>query len=46
MQLRVYEDTKGKSSCKLRFHFYFELLRKKVINSLKIFDWNINQNPR
>ena len=46
MQLRVHEDTKSSSSCKIRFHFFFELLRKRVKNELEIFDWNVNHSPK
>ena len=46
IQLRVHEDTRGSSSCKVRFHFFFELLRKRVKNELEIFDWNVNHAPK
>ena len=29
MQLRNYEDTETRGECKVRFHFYFELLRRE-----------------
>lgn len=45
MELKVHEDTKGYSCCKVRFHFLFELLRKRVNDKLQIFEWNVNQTP-
>ena len=52
MQLRVHEDEpKGLSECKVRFHFFFELLKKKVRENsgeakLSLFEWDVNSNPR
>lgn len=46
MELKVHEDTMDLSSCKVRFHFYFELLRQKTRDSLSVFEWDVNSNPR
>ena len=45
MELRSHEDTKALSSCKLRFHFFFELLKKKELLHLKNYDWDVNSSP-
>ena len=45
MQLRVHEDTKGASQCKVRFHFLFKMIRKSVDQSEKLCDWDINSRP-
>lgn len=45
MELRTHEDTKGFSSCRLRFHFLFDMIRRKERQHLKKFDWDVNSNP-
>ena len=43
MQLKNFEDTKKASECKVLFHFFFELLKKKTnIDNLNQFEWDIN----
>ena len=54
MQLKVYEDSdkdeKSLSECKVRFHFFFELLKQKFREksgaNLSKFEWDVNSNPR
>ena len=46
MELKVHEDTDDVSECKVRFHFYFELLRQKVRSKLDQFEWDINSDPK
>lgn len=46
MQLRNYEDTRTCGDCKVRFHFFFELFRRKKHAYLEEFEWDINDNPQ
>lgn len=34
-----------KSECKMLFHFFFKMIRKKERSGLKNMDWNIDANP-
>ena len=45
MELRTHEDTKDNSQCRLRFHFIFDLIKKKKRDYLKSFDWDVNSDP-
>ena len=45
MQLRVHEDTKDQSECKVRFHFYHEMLKKRSQDQLKSVEWDIGSKP-
>ena len=45
MELKTHEDTKGFSNCRLRFHFLFDMIRRRERQHLKNFDWDINSNP-
>ena len=51
MQLRTREDFEKKkfkkSECKLRFHFYFSLIKQQDHEDLKMkdFEWDINTKP-
>lgn len=46
LDLQTHEDTKGFSSCKVRFHFLFDMIKPKERWYLKDFDWDINSAPR
>lgn len=46
MQLSVHEDdTSRKSEVKCRFHFLFDLIRKKPRDYLAAFDWDVCSEP-
>ena len=45
MELKSHEDTQKESSCKLRFHFFFEILKKEELEHLKNYDWDVNSSP-
>lgn len=45
MELQTHEDTREASVCKLKFHFMFDLIKKKERDHLKMFEWDINSNP-
>ena len=49
MQLSVHEDNKneidGKSIVKCRFHFLFDVIRKKHRDYLEAFDWDVCSDP-
>ena len=46
MQLSVHEDdTEQKSQIKCRFHFLFDVIRKKERDYLKDFDWDVCSEP-
>ena len=45
MELKVHEDTKETSECRLKFHFIFDMIRKQKSEELKEFDWDISSNP-
>ena len=51
MQLKNHEDNTDTefvgSECKVRFHFFFELLKpKEQRNDKERSEWNINENPQ
>ena len=46
MELKVHGDTGSHSECRVRFHFFFDLLRQQNQEKLNEFDWNINAKPR
>lgn len=39
-------DTKGKSECKVKFHFLKELIVKQEVDNLAEFDWDVNGDPQ
>ena len=45
MELRTHEDTGGFSNCRLRFHFLFDMIKRRERQHLKNFDWDVNSNP-
>ena len=45
MELRAHEDTHVKSVCRLRFHFIFDMIRRKTRDDLSNMSWDINSNP-
>lgn len=46
MELKVHADTDDVSECRVRFHFFFELLRQKVRDKLDQFMWDVSSNPK
>ena len=50
MELKSHEDTKERSECSIRFHFFFELIRprdprKNEARTKEAFDWDIKKKP-
>ena len=48
MELRTYEDQPEVlgSTCRLRFHFMFPLIRKQLNDKLENFDWDVDSTPQ
>lgn len=47
MELKVHEDDAEKpTQCRVRFHFFFELLRAQKEPRLEDFEWDVNSEPR
>ena len=48
MELRAHEDTKRNSICKVKFHFFFNLLKKsnKIDVADTEFEWEISSDPQ
>ena len=46
MELTTFEDTRKNSSCRVRFHFMFDLLKKKERSELKGYEWDMGNAPR
>ena len=46
MELKVHEDNGNVSECKVRFHFFFELLRQRIRDKLENFEWDVNADPK
>ena len=48
MELRAHEDTKRNSICKVKFHFFFDLLKKsnKIDVADTEFEWEISSDPQ
>jgi hypothetical protein len=45
MELKTHEDTGGASVCRLRFHFFFDIIRTKKREDLSKMAWDINSDP-
>ena len=45
MELKTHEDTSEGSQCRLRFHFIFDIIKRRPKKHLEAFDWDVNSAP-